>query len=215
MKKFAITALMVCIGINSLVAQSSSKAKTLLDEVYTKVKSYNNLYIDFKFELDNKTEGIHQETKGNVTIDGDKYVLNYLGATKIFDGHKIYTIIPDNEEVTIENKGADDEGTITPSKMLTFYKDGYNYKWKESKNIKGREIQFIELVPISANAEVTNLLLGIDTQTKHIYSLVENGKNGTATTITVNTMKTNQPLPKNTFVFNKDKYKKLGYYISE
>ncbi|WP_281755752.1 LolA family protein [Neptunitalea chrysea] len=215
MKKFALTALILWIGINSVAAQNSAKAKSLLDEVYNKVGSYKNLYIDFKFELVNKDAGVNQETKGNVTIEGDKYALNYIGVFKMFDGHKIYTIVPDNEEVTIENKGADDASTITPSKMLTFYKDGYTYKWKETKKIKGRDIQIIELTPISSKAEVSNILLGIDTQTKHIYNVVENGKNSTSTIITVNSMKTDQPLPKNTFVFNREKYKKLGYYISE
>ncbi|SFU74448.1 Outer membrane lipoprotein-sorting protein [Pustulibacterium marinum] len=213
MKKIALAIVLICIGMGVANAQSSQKAKSLLDEVYNKVKSYNNIYIDFKYELDNKAEGIHQETKGNVTLDGDKYVFNYLGATKIFDGSKIYTIIPDNEEVTIESKNAEDEGTITPSKMLTFYKDGYNYAWKESKTIKGRSIQLIELTPISSSAEVKSLLLGIDTQTKHIYNLVENGANGTSTTITVMNMKTNQTLPKGTFAFDRDKYQKQGYYI--
>lgn len=215
MKKIVFVVLMVCAGFQSVMAQNATKAKSLLDEVYNKVKGYNNIYIDFKYELDNKAENIHQETKGNVTIEGNKYVLNYLGATKLFDGKMIYTIVPDNEEVTIENKSADNEGTVTPSKMLTFYKEGYNYKWKETENIKGRSIQFIELVPISSKSDVKSLILGIDTQTKHIYNLVENGKNGTATTITVTNIKTNEPLSKNTFVFNKDKYKKMGYYFIE
>jgi hypothetical protein len=38
--------------------------------------------------------------------------------------------------------------------------------------------------------------MGIDVQTKHIYNLIEMGKNGTKTTLTVNSFKTNQPLSK-------------------
>jgi len=39
--------------------------------------------------------------------------------------------------------------------------------------------------------------------------------NGTRTTITVNTFKTNQPLSDNIFKFDREKYKKDGYTISE
>ncbi|QLE02477.1 outer membrane lipoprotein carrier protein LolA [Galbibacter sp. BG1] len=195
-------------------AQSDAKAKALLDEVYNKVKGYDNIFIEFKYALDNSAENIHQETKGDVTIQGDKYVFNYLGATKIFDGSKTYTVIPENEEVVIEsNEDNAEEGTITPSKMLTFYKKGYNYKWDVLQNVKGRNIQYVELTPIDSNSEIKQILLGIDAQTKHIYNLIEVGANGTKTTITVNSFKTNEPISKSLFTFNKAKYEDLGYYI--
>jgi hypothetical protein len=42
--------------------------------------------------------------------------------------------------------------------------------------------------------------IGIDVQTKHIYNLIEIGKEQ-KTTLTVNSFKTNQPLSKNQFTF--------------
>ncbi len=212
MRKIAFGIFVLCgFFIN---AQNSDKAKKLLDQVYDKIISYDNIYIDFKYNLDNVAENINQETKGNVTLAKNKYVLNYLGATKIYDGNKTYTIIPENEEVVIEST-SNDEGAITPSKMLTFYKKGYNYKWDIEQNVRGRKIQYIELKPQKANSDVKQILLGIDVQTKHIYNLIEVGKNNTKTTITVNSFKTNQPIPANLFKFDKEKYKKEGYYISE
>ena len=205
-----ISVVLISIGAN---AQSDAKAKTLLDEVDNKVKSYDNIFIEFKYALDNTSESIHQETKGDVTIKGDKYVFNYLGATKIFDGNNTYTIIPENEEVVIEANEGDTEGTITPSKMLTFYKKGYNYKWDILQNVKGRNIQYVELTPIDSNSEIKQILLGIDAQTKHIYNLIEVGNNGTKTTITVNSFRTDKPLSKSLFTFDKRKYENLGYYI--
>ena len=99
--------------------------------------------------------------------------------------------------------------------MLTFYKQGYKYKWDIAQNVKGRQIQYVELIPISSNSDIKQSLLGIDVQTKHIYNLIETGKNGTKTTITVNSFKTNQPLSKSLFTFDEGKYKKEGYYISK
>lgn len=212
MKRILLIATLIIAAIAN--AQQADKAKNLLDEVNSKMSAYNNIYIDFKYNLDNMAENINQETKGNVTIAKDKYLLNYLGATKMYDGSKTYTIVPENEEVTIE-KNANEETAITPSRMLTFYKKGYKYKWDIQQNIRGRKIQYVELKPQKQSSEVKQILLGIDIQTKHIYNLIEIGKNGTKTTITINTFKTNQPLSENIFKFDREKYKKDGYTILE
>jgi outer membrane lipoprotein-sorting protein len=194
------------------MAQNAAKAKTLLDEVYNKVTSYDNIFVDFKYSLHNEEANISTETRGDVTMQGDKYLFNYLGSKQLYDGKKVYTVVPENEEVTIEDK-LDDENTITPSKMLTFYKQGHNYAWDILQNIQGRKIQFVKLTPIDTNSEIKSILLGIDVETKHIYKLIETGRNGTKTTITVNSFKIDQPLSKTLFTFDENKYKDDGYYI--
>jgi len=211
MKKIFFIAL-AFLSMNLVNAQNSEKAKSLLDDVYNKVQGYDNIFVDFKYVLNNQEAGINDETRGDVTMQGDKYVANFFGAQQIYDGSKVYTIVPENEEVTIEDKSEDDD-TITPSKMLTFYKQGHTYKWDILQNIQGRKIQFIKLIPIDTNTEISSILLGIDAETKHIYKVIETGKNETMTTITVNSFKTNQPLSKTLFTFDEDKYKDEGYYI--
>ncbi len=208
-----ISILMIAIlSIFSVNAQDTTKAKTLLNQVSSKVKSYDNMVIDFKYTLENSAENMSQETRGDVSINGDKYVLNLMGTTQIFDGKKIYTIIPEDQEINISNYVAEDENNITPSKMLTFYQEGYTYKWDITQDIKGRKIQYIKLTPIDSNADVKNILLGIDSQTKHIYNLIQTQDNGTKITITIKSFKTNQPLAKNLFTFKEDRYK--DFYIN-
>ena len=210
--KIKLSIILLVLSTSVSMAQNSEKAKTLLDEVYNKVKSYDNIFVDFKYSLNNEEANINTETRGDVTMQGDKYLFNYLGSKQIYDGKKVYTVVPENEEVTIEEK-LDDENTITPSKMLTFYKQGHNYDWDILQNIQGRKIQFVKLTPIDTNSEIKSILLGIDVETKHIYKLIETGKNGTKTTITVNSFKIDQPLSKTLFTFDENKYKNDGYYI--
>ena len=188
------------------------KAKGLLDEVTSKVKSYNNIAIDFKYSLQNLKENINQESKGNVLLQDNNYVLNFMGITKIFDGKKVYTIVPEDEEISVSNFDEKDENAITPSKMLTFFNKGYKYSWDILQNVRGRKIQYIKLIPISSKDQRKEVLLGIDVQTKNIYNVIETGKNGTKTTIVVNSFKTNQPVSKNQFTFVKSKYP--NYYIN-
>ena len=144
---------------------------------------------------------------------GNQYVLNFMGVTKLFDGKKIYTINPEDEEVTISKLDEKDDNAITPSKLLTFFNSGYKFAWDIQQDIKGRKIQYIKLIPTSSKDQRKEILLGIDIQTKNIYNLIELGKNGTKTTLTVNSFKTNQPLSKNQFIFVASKYPK--YYINK
>ncbi len=208
---FLMTAFLLLVNLS--VSAQDQKAKALLDQVTAKVRSYDNIVIDFKYALSNSKENINQESKGNVTMKGNQYVLNFMGVTKIFDGKKNYTIVPEDEEITISSYDEKDEHAITPSKMLTFFNKGYKYSWDILQNVQGRKIQYIKLVPISSKDQRKQILLGIDSQTKHIYNLIETGKNGTKTVLTVNSFKTNQPLSKNQFTFTESKYP--NYYINK
>ena len=210
-KKFLLIALLLFFSL-SIQAQDK-KAKELLDQVTAKVKSYSTIVIDFKYSLNNAKENINQDSKGNVTMKGNQYVLNFMGVTKIFDGKKTYTIVPEDEEITISKVNEKDDNAITPSKMLTFFNSGYKYNMDILQNVKGRKIQYIKLVPTSSKDQRKEALLGIDIQTKHIYNLIEVGKKGTKTTLTVNSFKTNQPLSKNQFTFAESKYP--NYYINK
>ena len=193
-------------------AQSPNNADALLNEVSSKVKGYDNILIDFKYTLENTEEDVKHETRGDVSLQGEKYLLNIMGTTRIFDGKKLYTIIPEDEEINISSHDPEDEQNITPSKMLTFYNDGYKSKVDKTVDLKGRKIQYVRLTPIDSDAEVKDILLGIDKQTKHIYNLIQTQANGTKITITVTSFKTNQPLPASLFQFKEDRYK--DYYIN-
>lgn len=215
MNKFVKLALLLFLSSISLQAQDAQKAKALLDEVSAKVKTYNNIVIDFKYTLNNPKENINQESKGNVAIESvtsGKYNLNFMGVNKIFDGKKIYTIVPDDEEITISKFDESDKDAITPGKMLTFFNSGFKYSWDILQNVKGRKIQYVKLTPISSKDQRKEILIGIDVQTKNINNIIETGKNGTKTTLTVNSFKTSQPLSKNHFTFTESKYP--NYYIN-
>ena len=209
MKKI-ITMLLITLSVNAF---SQTKAKSLLNAVSEKVKGYENISIVFKYVLENTSENIKQETKGDVIMQAEKYKLNILGITRLFDGKTLYSISPEDEEVTMSSESNNEEDAITPSKMLSFYEDGYTYALDIEQNIQGRKIQYVKLTPIDSNSEINYILLGIDANTKHIYNLITVGKNKTKTTLTVNSFKTNEPLSKTLFTFDANKYQ--DYYINK
>lgn len=205
--------LFVLLSLSTTVAQTKDpKAKQLLSEVNEKVNSYDNIEISFKYVLENESENIRQETKGKVTLEGDKYVLDILGIQRIFDGKTLYTISSEDEEVTISNEYSEEENTISPSQLFSFFESGYNYKLDIIQNKMGRKIQYIKLTPIDSETEIKYALLGIDIKTKHIYNLIEIGENNTKTTLNVLEFNTNTPLSQSFFNFDASKYS--DYYIN-
>ena len=91
-------------------SQTSIKAKDLLEKASKKLDKYISFEIEFIYVLNNRIEQINQESKGKVSIAGDKYKLNFLDAIQLFDGKNIYTIVPENEEITLIKPTDDDEG---------------------------------------------------------------------------------------------------------
>ena len=96
--KTVLSITLLFIAVSGIRAQDT---KSLLAEVSNKVRSYENIQIDFKYSLQNSRENVQQETQGNIVLRGEQYVLNMLGVTRIFNGKTIYTIVPEDEEVTI------------------------------------------------------------------------------------------------------------------
>ena len=216
MKKLGILFIGLFISLNVIAQDTSKDAKKLLDEVSAKMGAYDNMIIGFNSSLINKEAGITNDPpiRGEITLAGEKYNLNYLGNNFIFDGKKLVVVNQEEKEVTISDGDLEEEdGFIYPSKLLTFYREGYNFSMGELKNNKGRKVQFIDLTPIDSNSDIIKVRLGIDAKTKHIYKLVQIGSNGAETTFTITKFKNNQSISENLFSFNREKYLKQGYFI--
>ena len=106
-----------------------------------------------------------------------------------------------------------DDGFIYPSKLLTFYNEGYNLEMGDLKNINDRKIQYITLKPINSESNIIKVELGIDINEMYIYKLIQTGLNGSKTTFTITEFKKNQTLSSNFFSFDEEKYKKLKFII--
>ena len=193
--------------------KEKNAGEALLDKVVAKAKSYKNMVIDFKYAINNSAEKINQESTGKVMLQGNKYHLTFMGVTKLFDGKKIYTIVPEDEEITVSNHDENDANAMSPNKIFTFFKKGFKFAMDIKQPMAGKTIQYVKLTPSSVTDKRKEILIGIDTKTNHIYNLIEIGKNGTRTTLTVSSFKFNQTLAKNQFTFVKAKYP--NYYINK
>jgi outer membrane lipoprotein-sorting protein len=182
------------------------------------MESYQNMTIHFNETLSNEAAGIQEgdepPLEGIISLQGEKYNLSYLGNTFIYDGKKLYVINNEEKEVTISEEDINgDDGFIYPSKLLTFYREGYNVQMGSLKNINGRKIQFIILTPIDSKSEIVKIEFALDLNTKHLYQLIQTGLNGSKTKFTITEFKHNQTLSNSLFSFDKEKYNRLQYSI--
>ena len=217
MKKIGILFLSLFITTITF-SQEAEKAKSILDEVSEKMGAYDNMFIGFSQTLSNEEAGIKEgdepPIRGEINLQGEKYSLNYLGNNFIYDGAKLYVINNDEKEISITDGDLEgDDGFIYPSKLLTFYKEGFNFEMGNLKNLSGRKIQFVTLNPIDSDSDIVKVELGIDAKTKHIYKLIQTGSNGSKTTFTINVFKSNQTLSESFFSFDKAKYLGQNYTI--
>jgi outer membrane lipoprotein-sorting protein len=212
-KQMPMRLLFLLMGFSFIaMAQGPEQAKYLLNKVSTEIKTHQNLRLEFQYVLENKEEQIRQETEGKVTLAGDQYLLEFLDVIQLFDGEKLHTIVPENEEITISTPDLEEAISVNPSKLLSFYEEGYDYQWDISQRVMGRTIQFVKLIPSEENNDIRYLLLGIDLDENSIYRLIEIGNNKTTTTLTILNQEENISLPNDYFEFDSSEYP--NFYIN-
>jgi outer membrane lipoprotein-sorting protein len=210
MKKILIIILIFSFNIN---AQNDPRAEKLLSKVSNKIDLAESYKIDFKYTLENKLEGINQDANGTVTIQGDNYLLNFMGITQICDSNNVYSIVPENEEVIISSIEEEEEQTIKPSKLLNFYREGYLIIWDKLQSDYENKVQFVKLIPSDSNSDIDYLLLGINISNNNISKLIEIGKNKTKTILNVNSIVFDPVIEKDIFIFDENNY--TDYYIEK
>lgn len=181
-----------------LLAQSHTEAQALLQEVKAKTEAFKTQQIEFTNSIDaptGKPDGARssRESSGKAMVKGEKFRAELDGIIILFDGRITYMIYPDDEEINVMDKDDDEGVALTPSSILAEYEKGYSYAMAGKETVAGKTIQYVRLKP-KANAEVKEIIIGIDLKKKQLFSFKQFGHNGVVTTLTVTKYVVNQPL---------------------
>jgi outer membrane lipoprotein carrier protein len=191
---------------NNSLGKSDPDAKTILDNVSAKFKTYKTVTANFTLTVLNGA-GKAQGTKtGVVNMKGSKYRVNISGQEIYSDGSNIWTYDKSANEVQLTKFDAS-TNAITPQKMFTnFYDKDFLYKLNSETKQGGKTIQQVELTPVDKTKAFFKVLVDIDKNSKNIISTTVYEKNGNRYIYKVNSLKTNTDLPESLFVFDAKKY---------
>lgn len=189
------------------MGQSDPAAKTILDAVSAKFKTFKAVQAVFSFKNEDGKGKVLGIKKGSLFTKGTKYRVNIAGGQEIFcDGINIWTYDKAANEVTI-SKYDPSQSSITPQKLFSnFYDKDFLYKLNGEKKEAGKILQEIELTPYDKTKSFFKVLVWVDKKTQSIYSTRVMEKSGNKYTYTVSSLNGNANVKDAEFVFDKKKY---------
>lgn len=159
------------------LAQYDPKALDVLDAMSAKYKQIPSFEANITYSLTNDVDNVHEENKGKITVQGDKYKLEIDDHEIINNGSTIWTYMPNEKEVDIDNYEPDSED-LNPTKILNAYKQGYKYLLLEESTENGVPCDVIDLVPEKTDAEYFKIRMNISKKDKSMESWTMFDKNG-------------------------------------
>jgi len=207
MKRFMLL-LVTVIGFVPVVnAQTDAKAKTILNEVSKKYRSYNIVKADFSLLIESKQTNSKDTQQGTLYVkaNANKYKVSMTGQEMISDGKTLWTYLKEEKEVQVTDVNTSDEA-LNPAKIFTIYEKGFKYLYTGDKKIGTKVYQIIDLTPTDINKSYFKIRLTIDKAAKQIASALIFEKNGNKYTYDVKSFVANAKVPESIFTFDAKKF---------
>ena len=196
---------------NNLFSQTLNPSN-FVKSATDKISNANNTQFNFRYILENSNEKIRQEIEGKATLSKSYYKISFMGITQLFDGSKIYTIIPENEEITITSKSDESEFNFDLMSMMNYYNDNFDFKYDITQQLESKEIKYVKLIPKKNGDDIKNIFIGIFTKNLNFHKIIQVDSNNTQVTLQISDHKWNVNLSENYFIFDSENYP--NYYIN-
>ncbi|SMC98404.1 LolA family protein [Pedobacter nyackensis] len=208
MMKKMVLLLLVAVGyMHQAQAQTDAKAKTILNAVSKKYRSYAIVKTDFSLIIDQQQANAKETQQGTLYVkaNANKYKITMTSQDMISDGKTLWTYLKEEKEVQVTNVNNGDEA-LNPAKIFTIYEKGFKYLYTGEKKSGAKVYQTIDLTPTDINKSYFKIRLTIDKVAKQIASVLILEKNGNKYTYNVKTFVPNVKVPESTFTFDAKKY---------
>lgn len=196
---------------NNLFSQTLTPSN-FIKSATDKISNANNTQFNFRYILENSNEKIRQEIEGKATLSKSYYKISFMGITQLFDGSKIYTIIPENEEITITSKSDESEFDFDLMSMMNYYNDNFDFKYDITQQVESKEIKYVKLIPKKNDDDIKNIFIGIFSNNLNLHKIIQVDLNNTQVTLQVSDHKWNVNLSEDYFIFDSENYP--NYYIN-
>ncbi|MEI7596220.1 MAG: outer membrane lipoprotein carrier protein LolA [Bacteroidota bacterium] len=207
MKKIGLLSALFIFSLSFSIAQPAAqdpKAKSILDGVSAKIKTYTSMQVEFSQSMVNTKDKINENQQGKIQLKGDKYHLTLASQTVISDGKTTWTYLKDVNEVNVDNASKDEEA-INPTSIFTIWEKGFKYKYIKEEIQNGVPVHIIDLTPIKGKSFFKVRLI-IDKNKQQLTSASIHEKNGTIYTYKIIKFTPNISINESIFTFNKASY---------
>jgi outer membrane lipoprotein-sorting protein len=207
MKRILFTTAVILIALFTK-AQQDPKAKSILDEVSAKTKSFKTISADFSFSMENKAMSINEKNDGSIKLKGQKYLVDLPGAgVKVYsDGKTNWSYMKQGNQVTISTIEDSGSELMDPSSLFSIYEKGFTSKFIAEKNVGGKTVYQIDLFPDKKEYDVSKITIEINKTTMMIQSAQLFGTDGNIYGILVKKMEMDKNFPDSEFVFDAKKF---------
>ncbi|MCB0495799.1 MAG: outer membrane lipoprotein carrier protein LolA [Cyclobacteriaceae bacterium] len=192
--------------INVSWAQYDKDAKAVLDAMSAKYKAIPSFKANIDYTMVNKADGVNDTFKGTITVKGDMYSLNMGGQEVINNGKTVWTYLPDDNEVNIDNHNAE-AGDITPSTIYTIYQKGYKYIMLTPVTVDGKKYDVVDLVSNNKDAQFYKIRLEIAEADKTLRKFTMFDNEGSEYSYTITNFNSSVNLKDSDFEFDLNKHK--------
>jgi outer membrane lipoprotein-sorting protein len=207
MKSIFLTTVALLLAMFSM-AQQGLKAKSILDDVSAKTRSYKTISADFSFSMENKAMSINEKNDGSIKLKGQKYLVDLPGAgVKVYsDGKTNWNYMKQGNQVTISTIEDSGSELMDPSSLFSIYEKGFTSKFIAEKTVAGKIVYQIDLFPDKKEFDVSKITLEINKSTMMIQSAQLHGTDGNLYGLVVKKMETDKDFPDNDFMFDAKKF---------
>jgi len=185
---------------------SAQNAKAILDAMSTKYKAISSFTSNINYTMINKADGVNDTFKGSIAVKGDKYSLKMGGQEVINNGVTVWTYLPDDNEVNIDDHSAE-AGDITPSSIYTIYKKGFTFVLLSPVTVGGKKYDVIDLISTNKEAQFYKIRLQIAQSDKTLSKFTMFDNEGSEFSYTISNFNSKVNLKDTDFVFNEAAHK--------
>ncbi|MCG8573284.1 MAG: outer membrane lipoprotein carrier protein LolA [Flavobacteriales bacterium] len=212
--KLAINILIAFLFLGTAYGQEDAKAKKILDDLSSKTKAYKSMAVTFSIVITNAEDGSKITQKGKAYLKGDKYKIELEEQDIYCDGETVTTHLKlDKECYTSDVDEAEEDGSVTPSNMLTIWEEGYKYEYKRETTFKDIPVHQIHLYPKDPkDSKFHTIILKIDKAKNELLSVYIKGKDGNNMRYILKNLEENVEIPESKFVFDRSKHPEVECY---
>lgn len=213
MKKLLLSIIAVMSTI-FVFGQNDPTAKKLLEEVSKKYNSYKTIQSDFSLSVQDANKKTYSDA-GIMYFNKPKkqYAIILKDQEVISNGKSVWNISKDIKEVQV-TEAENDNSTIGPNNLFTFYQTGYKYTMmddeKYTSNGKTEVLKVVELSPIDTKTNYFKIKIRVNSN-KHIHDVTIFDKSNNRFTYTIKSLYLGKNLAPSLFTFDKASYP--GYEI--